>query len=127
MMARGRDVLLKPLLGSAFGVVSVRNIHQQTHTAPCFVFIKTVERMTRADTCLAAAALVEIYFESILLAGSGWSDWQQITVKSPARLLGFMRAREFLNRSQFLLLREQVVNQRARRSIEIIRNAPGWR
>src|SRR5438552_17019690 len=71
--------------------------------------------MTSANAGFAAAALVEVHFEGVLLARRGWRGRQQVAVKAVANFAGLVGAGKCFNGSELTLLDEEIVNQRSRR------------
>src|SRR5437588_11840547 len=88
----------------------------QADTSPRFIFVKTVERMTRAHASFAAGAGIEIDGECVLLPFARLFKRNQIAVVARLRwnAVFIMLPRESLDGSEALLLIEQVVDQRLR-------------
>ena len=124
MMACGRYVLLKCRCASTCSIIPGRITHEQTHPAPGFVLIKSVQSVTCADAGFAPGTFVEINFKGVLLAGSRRRSGEQIAVKLTTNSMLIVRTGKLFHRVQLLLLGQQFVNQRARR---IALGARYWR
>ena len=90
-----------------------RTADQQTHVAPGFARIQSVQRVAARHASLATAAAIEIHFESVLLPRTRWRRRQERTIE----LLGcrglrhVVVPRKALDRRKILLLGKQRVDQ----------------
>jgi hypothetical protein len=53
---------------------------QQAHGAPGFVFVQTIQRVTRADASLAPGTQIKVDAKRVLLAAGRPADRQQVLV-----------------------------------------------
>ena len=79
--------------------------------------------MARADTGFAAAALIQVNLEGVLLTGRGCGSREQMVIASAVDFVGVVRAREVFDSRELALLGKQSINQRPRGRFSFILTA----
>ena len=105
MVASGGDVLLNG-----------RRANKKSDTAPCFGFVKTIERVTRGNAGFAAGTFFKVNFEGVLLPRLWLSKRNKTLVRLVARNMfpQIVPVGKLLDGGPLTLLGKQGIDKRAR-------------
>ena len=84
---------------------------QRPDFSPCLIFLKTVQCMASDHACLAAAASVEVNFESVLLTHFEGRRWHQRLVGRRGNGVELVPICEAIDRAQSALLLKKQFKQ----------------